>query len=73
MPYVNIKITKEGGPKNSGPTNKQKTELISGVTSLLERVLNKDPATTFVIIDEIELENWGIKGLPVTEFRNQSS
>tara|TARA_R110002126_G_scaffold94517_7_gene223058 strand:- start:2058 stop:2261 length:204 start_codon:yes stop_codon:yes gene_type:complete len=49
MPYVNIKITKEGGPSGNGPSADEKAELIKGVTELLERVLNKKPATTFVV------------------------
>jgi|TARA_R100001244_G_scaffold86820_10_gene66514 4-oxalocrotonate tautomerase len=71
MPYVNIKITKEGGPDGTGPTTAEKAELIKGVTDLLERVLNKNPATTVVVIDEVALEDWGIGGLPVPEFRKQ--
>ena len=63
MPYVNIKITREG------VTPEQKAELIKGVTDLLVRVLNKTPATTVVVIDEVELDNWGIGGMPVEEFR----
>ena len=63
MPYVNIKITREGA------TPAQKAELIAGVTELLQRVLNKNPATTVVVIDEVALEDWGIGGLPVEEFR----
>lgn len=63
MPYVNIKITREGA------TPAQKAELIAGVTDLLQRVLNKSPATTFVVIDEVALEDWGIGGLPVEEYR----
>lgn len=63
MPYVNIKITREGA------TPAQKAELIAGVTDLLARVLNKSPATTFVVIDEVALEDWGIGGLPVQEYR----
>jgi 4-oxalocrotonate tautomerase len=51
MPYVNIKITREGA------TAQQKAELIKGVTELLVRVLNKTPATTFVVIDEVSTEN----------------
>jgi len=69
MPYVNIKVTKEGGPNGTGPTAEQKAELIKGTTDLLSRVLNKAPATTFVVIDEVVLEDWGIGGLPVVEFR----
>jgi 4-oxalocrotonate tautomerase len=63
MPYVNIKITREGA------TPAQKAELIAGVTDLLQRVLNKSPATTFVVIDEVALEDWGIGGLPVEAYR----
>ena len=63
MPYVNIKITREGA------TPEQKRTLIAGTTQLLADVLGKNPATTFVVIDEVDLENWGIGGLPVEEFR----
>lgn len=65
MPYVNIKIT------NEGATAEQKAELISGVTDLLKRVLNKNPATTVVVIDEVATDNWGIAGEPVTRRRLQ--
>lgn len=63
MPYINIKITREGA------TRAQKAELIAGVTDLMVRVLDKSPATTFVVIDEVELEDWGIGGVPVDAFR----
>lgn len=69
MPYVNIKVTREGGPDGAGPTAEEKKALIAGVTELLEKVLNKSPSTTFVVIDEVELEDWGIGGLPVLEYR----
>ena len=63
MPYVNIKVTREG------VTKEQKAALIKGVTELLLNILDKAPSTTFVVIDEVELEDWGIGGLPVEEFR----
>ncbi|AOF90285.1 4-oxalocrotonate tautomerase family protein [Sinorhizobium sp. RAC02] len=63
MPYVNIKITREG----ASPA--QKAELIRGVTDLLVRVLDKNPATTFVVIDEVAIEDWGVGGLPVEAYR----
>lgn len=66
MPYVNIKVT--GGAE--APTAEQKAELIQGVTALLSRVLNKNPETTVVVIDEIPMENWGIGGKTVLERRN---
>lgn len=60
MPYVNIKITKEGA------TAEQKAALIRGATQLLVDVLSKNPHTTFVIIEEVETDNWGISGETVT-------
>jgi len=73
MPYVNIKVTKEGGPNGTGPSDDEKAELIKGTTELLSRVLGKNPATTMVVIDEVALGDWGIGGLPVPEFRKQQS
>jgi 4-oxalocrotonate tautomerase len=66
MPYINIQITREGA------TPEQKAELIRGSTELLVRVLNKNPATTFVIIDEVDTDNWGIGGEPVTTLRREA-
>ncbi|NLI12990.1 2-hydroxymuconate tautomerase family protein [Pelotomaculum propionicicum] len=63
MPYVNIKITREGA------TAEQKAELIRGVTSLLADVLGKNPQTTVVVIEEVETDNWGIGGETVTARR----
>lgn len=65
MPYVNIRITKEN------VTTMHKKQLIDGVTTLLQKVLNKNPATTFVIIDIVETDNWGIAGEQVTERRKR--
>lgn len=72
MPYVNIKITKEGGPNGMGPSAEEKAALIKGTSDLLKQVLDKDPVTTFVVIDEVALEDWGIGGLPVEKFRQRS-
>lgn len=63
MPYVNIKVTKEN------VTADQKAELIKGVTDLLAKVLAKNPATTVVLIDEVDTDNWGIGGESVTKRR----
>jgi 4-oxalocrotonate tautomerase len=67
MPYVNIKITREGA------TREQKAALIAGVTDVLVTVLGKDPDATFVVIDEVELGNWGVGGLSVDEYRKKLS
>jgi 4-oxalocrotonate tautomerase len=66
MPYVNIKVTREG------VTQEQKAELIRGVTQLLFDVLGKPHRTTFVVIDEVETDNWGVGGETVTVIRKKS-
>ncbi len=63
MPYINIQITREG------VTREQKKQLIEGATDLVVRVLNKDPAATFVIIDEVDTDNWGLAGETTTALR----
>lgn len=65
MPYVNIKITKEGATKD------QKLKLVQGVTELLQNVLGKNPTTTIVVIDEVDTDNWGIGGELVSDRRKQ--
>lgn len=67
MPYVNIKVTDEG------VTKEQKAALIAGVTNLLKDVLGKNPATTVVVIDEVNTDNWGIRGEQVTELRKANT
>ncbi len=65
MPYVNIRVTREG------VTAEQKLALIEGATDLLSRVLNKNPATTFVIIDEVDTDNWGVNRENITTVRKR--
>ncbi|MGC1721759.1 MAG: 4-oxalocrotonate tautomerase family protein [Isosphaeraceae bacterium] len=48
-------------------------KLIKGATDLLADVLNKPPALTFVVIQEVEMEEWGVDGLPVAEHRSQAA
>lgn len=63
MPLVNIKIARDGA------TVEQKAALIKGATDLLVNVLGKNPATTMVIIDEVDMDNWGVGGESVTARR----
>ena len=65
MPYVNIKITKEGA------TTEQKAKLIQGATKLLVDVLGKNPQTTVVVIEEVDTDNWGIGGESITVRRKR--
>jgi len=66
MPYINVQITDEG------VTNEQKQAIIKGCTQLMVDVLNKNAATTFVVIDEVNTDNWGIGFDQVTELRRQA-
>ena len=66
MPYVHIQITREG------VTAEQKAELIRGATELLVQVLDQDPATTFVVIEEVDTDNWGVGGESVTTLRRRA-
>ncbi|MCX8031403.1 MAG: 4-oxalocrotonate tautomerase family protein [Thermodesulfovibrionales bacterium] len=65
MPYVNVKITKEN------LTSEKKKALIKGITELLQNLLEKNPQTTIIIIDEVETDNWGIGGETVTDRRKR--
>lgn len=67
MPYVNIKITKEGNV-----TKEQKAALIKGATDLLVNVLHKNPASTVVVIDEVDFDNWGLGGDPILVAREKN-
>ncbi|MEU2252087.1 4-oxalocrotonate tautomerase family protein [Nocardia xishanensis] len=66
MPYVNIKVTE-------GVTVEQKTQLIKGVTDLLQDVLGKAPSSTYVVIDEVALTDWGVGGMNVADWHARNS
>lgn len=67
MPYVNIRITRDG------VTAAQKAEIVADVTASLQRVLGKRPEHTHVVIDEVEPENWGFAGMLTTEYRRRGA
>lgn len=66
MPYVKIEVTREG------VTREQKLALVKGVTQLLHEVLNKNPQTTHIVIDEVDTDNWGVGGELVTTVRERA-
>lgn len=65
MPYVKLELTREG------VTREQKQQLISGITNLITEVLNKDPHLTHIVIQEIELDDWGYAGEQVSVLREK--
>ncbi len=67
MPYVLIQITRDG------VTAEQKASLIRQTTDMLVNVLNKEPDKTFVVIEEVDTDNWGVAGETVTRYRARKS
>lgn len=66
MPYVNVRITKDG------VTEEQKSELVRDITATLVRVLSKQPEHTHVVIDEVDPVNWGYAGVLTTAYRRRT-
>ena len=72
MPIVTIQVTREGSsPERDSVTPEEKARLIAGVSQVLLDVLHKPLGSTFVVIEEVALENWGWGGLPVPEYRRR--
>ena len=65
MPYIKIEVPREG------VTREQKAALIKGVTDVVTTVLNKDPHLTHVVIQEIDLDNWGYAGEQTSALREK--
>lgn len=72
MPIVTIQVTREGTtPERDSVTAEEKAELIKGVSELLLDILKKPLESTFVVIEEVDTDNWGWGGLPTLEYRRQ--
>ena len=72
MPIVTIQVTREGtSPGANSVTSEEKAALIKGTSELLRDVLNKPLESTFVVIEEVDTDNWGWGGLPALEFRRR--
>lgn len=70
MPIVTIQVTREGTqPGAVSVTAEEKAALIKGASELLRDVLNKPLDSTFVVIEEVDTDNWGWGGLPALQFR----
>ena len=66
MPYINVKITKEG------VTTEKKKRIVEEITQTLVSVLDKKPEHIHIVIDEVDEENWGFAGMLTTEYREKS-
>lgn len=67
MPFISVLITRDG------VTPQQKAQVIQEITQTMERVLNKDPALTHIVIEEIDTDNWGYAGMTTTAYRKQQA
>lgn len=66
MPYVNVKITRDG------VTRAQKQQIVQDITASLVKTFNKKPEHIHIVIDEIDPDNWGFAGILTTDYRKQS-
>nr|WP_298147754.1 4-oxalocrotonate tautomerase family protein [uncultured Pseudomonas sp.] len=66
MPFVNVRITRDG------VTREQKAQVIREITETLQRVLNKKPELTHIVIEEVDTDNWGFAGITTTEYRQRT-
>jgi len=64
MPYINLKLT-------AGVQRHEKEQIVQEFTAVLQRILDKNPHETHIIIEEIEQENWGLAGMLVDDYRRQ--
>ncbi|MEO6394479.1 MAG: 4-oxalocrotonate tautomerase family protein [Devosia sp.] len=65
MPYVKVEIAKGIASVD------QKKAVIKGMTDVLVKELGRNPEYVFVVIDEIDTDNWGRNGLSLTELWQQ--
>ncbi|AJD45924.1 4-oxalocrotonate tautomerase family protein [Rhizobium sp. SEMIA 4085] len=70
MPIVTVQVTREGTtPDRNSVTTEEKAAIIKGVSEVLLKVLNKPLESTYVVIEEVDLDNWGWGGLPTVQYR----
>ncbi|MFJ2479905.1 4-oxalocrotonate tautomerase family protein [Pseudomonas sp. NPDC087598] len=67
MPFISVRITRDG------VTREQKAQVIKEITETMQRVLNKDPKLTHIVIEEVDTDNWGYAGMTTTQYRKQLS
>lgn len=58
-------------PGVASVTSEQKAALIKGASQLLLDIPNRPLEATFVVIEEVEMENWVGAGMPVADYRRK--
>jgi 4-oxalocrotonate tautomerase len=74
MPIVTVQVTREGTtPDRTSVTSEEKSAIIAGVSQVMLDVLNKPLESTYVVIEEVDLDNWGWGGLPTVQYRKKKA
>lgn len=74
MPIVTIQVTREGTtPGADRTTADQKARIFQGITDLMSEILGERPDDTWVVFQEVELDDWGRAGLPVPQYRERAA
>ncbi|RWY73943.1 4-oxalocrotonate tautomerase family protein [Rhizobium leguminosarum] len=74
MPIVTVQVTHEGTtPDRASVTPEEKAAIIAGVSQVMLDVLNKPLESTYVVIEEVDLDNWGWGGLPTVQYRKKKA
>ncbi|EJC71327.1 uncharacterized protein, 4-oxalocrotonate tautomerase [Rhizobium leguminosarum bv. viciae WSM1455] len=74
MPIVTVQVTREGTtPDRESVTPEEKAAIIAGVSQVMLDVLNKPLESTYVVIEEVDLDNWGWGGLPTVQYRKKKA
>ena len=55
MPYVNLKVAGK-------LTKEQKQKLSHQFTNIIEEVTGKPKSATYIVIEEVDRENWAVGG-----------
>jgi 4-oxalocrotonate tautomerase len=58
MPYINVKLA-------GSLTREQKAKIAEEITDTMERVAHKPKSYTYIVFDEVEMEDWAIAGKPL--------
>ncbi|HLD08468.1 MAG TPA: 4-oxalocrotonate tautomerase family protein [Methylophilaceae bacterium] len=58
MPYINVKLA-------GSLTREQKAKIAEEITDTMERIAHKPKSYTYIVFDEVEMEDWAIAGKPL--------
>lgn len=60
MPYINVKLA-------GSLTREQKAKIAEEITDTMERIAHKPKSYTYIVFDEVKMEDWAIAGKLLNE------